>query len=437
MPTPSDLVHETSATTGTGNFTLANANGKRSFNTAFGTGGSNVFDYYISNRDAAEWERGTGSLSAATTLVRDTVIASSNANAAVNFSSGTKDVINDIPAANQARLDAAQTWTALNTYSLGGVPIRVVNTTDNASVQALKLEGDRASPAANDEVYESFFLSDSAGNQEEFGRVTVRGTTVTNSSEASRMQWGVRTGGTLADEIYLTGTNFYPAANDGNALGLSGTAWADLFLADGGVINWNAGNATLTHSAGILTSNAQISIVKATPVFLIDSSSGAAVVRIDGASGADSQVEFQENGTRKYLFYSQGSDDKFVILDSDSSVNVSLTQDFTAWTFSSDGRLPQKQNRRPITVLDKLKHVQLIEYGAGHKDIGFVAQDLYKDIPQLVVKGDDKDRLLKDATDPGMWGIKQDLVGLAALQAVKELLARVEALETKIVALGG
>lgn len=101
MPIPSDLVHETSTTTGTGNFTLTNVNGKRSFNTAFGTGGTDLFDYYISNQGAAEWERGTGHLSASTTLVRDTVIASSNSNSAVSFSSGTKDVTNDVPAAFQ------------------------------------------------------------------------------------------------------------------------------------------------------------------------------------------------------------------------------------------------------------------------------------------------------------------------------------------------
>ena len=43
-----------------------------------------------------------------------------------------------------------------------------------------------------------------------------------------------------------------PSANDGAALGASGTAWADLFLASGAVINFNAGNATITHSAGAL-----------------------------------------------------------------------------------------------------------------------------------------------------------------------------------------
>lgn len=44
-------------------------------------------------------------------------------------------------------------------------------------------------------------------------------------------------------------------ANDSGAIGASGTAFSDLFLASGGVINWNAGNATIIHSAGLLTFN--------------------------------------------------------------------------------------------------------------------------------------------------------------------------------------
>lgn len=51
----------------------------------------------------------------------------------------------------------------------------------------------------------------------------------------------------------ITGTGAsLPSANDGGALGASGTAWSDLFLASGGVINWNAGDVTLTHSANAL-----------------------------------------------------------------------------------------------------------------------------------------------------------------------------------------
>jgi hypothetical protein len=101
MPSVEDLVHETATTTGTGNFTVSNVSGKQSFNSAFGTGGTDLFFYFISHRTAAEWEQGTGHLSAATTLVRDTVWSSSNSNAAVNFSAGTKDVTCDLPAVSQ------------------------------------------------------------------------------------------------------------------------------------------------------------------------------------------------------------------------------------------------------------------------------------------------------------------------------------------------
>lgn len=98
-----NLVQETTTSTGTGNLTVTAANGKRTFNTEFGTGATaDVFYYFISHQSAAEWEIGTGHLSAATTFVRDTVIASSNADALVNFSSGTKDVVNDLPAIAQA-----------------------------------------------------------------------------------------------------------------------------------------------------------------------------------------------------------------------------------------------------------------------------------------------------------------------------------------------
>jgi hypothetical protein len=41
--------------------------------------------------------------------------------------------------------------------------------------------------------------------------------------------------------------------SDAFALGSATKMWSDLFLADGGVINFNNGNATITHSAGILT----------------------------------------------------------------------------------------------------------------------------------------------------------------------------------------
>lgn len=87
-----DLVEETTTTTGTGNLTLAGATGigLRTFNA--GVGLNRQFPYAIGQDDQSEWETGIGYLSASTTLVRFQVLASSNANALVNFSAGTKKV---------------------------------------------------------------------------------------------------------------------------------------------------------------------------------------------------------------------------------------------------------------------------------------------------------------------------------------------------------
>lgn len=121
MPAPKDLIHETSVTAGTGDFTVAAVNGKVRFSDAthgFGTGGSQVFDYYISNRDAAEWEIGRGHMSATSTLVRDAVVRSTNSNTAVNFSAGTKDVTNDIPAIQQFATDSTAKTTPIDADSV-------------------------------------------------------------------------------------------------------------------------------------------------------------------------------------------------------------------------------------------------------------------------------------------------------------------------------
>jgi hypothetical protein len=95
--TIADRVRETSTTTGTGSFTLAGAvAGFRTFSSGVG----NTTTYYaIWNQDVqAEWEVGYGTISGGTTLARTSVIASSNSNAAVNFSAGTKQVFCDAPA---------------------------------------------------------------------------------------------------------------------------------------------------------------------------------------------------------------------------------------------------------------------------------------------------------------------------------------------------
>lgn len=110
MAVPKGIVHQTSTSSGTGSLTLASVNGRVDFSDAthgFGTGATpDVFVYYILSRGAAEWEIGTGHMSDATTLVRDTVIASSNAGSLVDFTAGnTVDVTNGLLASNVAQYD--------------------------------------------------------------------------------------------------------------------------------------------------------------------------------------------------------------------------------------------------------------------------------------------------------------------------------------------
>jgi len=94
-----DRVKETSTTTGTGTFDLAGAEtGFESF--VSGVGDGNQTYYAISNDGTNEFEVGIGTVTDATpdTLSRDTIISSSNSDALVDFSAGTKTVFCTLPA---------------------------------------------------------------------------------------------------------------------------------------------------------------------------------------------------------------------------------------------------------------------------------------------------------------------------------------------------
>lgn len=63
-----------------------------------------------------------------------------------------------------------------------------------------------------------------------------------------------------AHELTLTSARLAPAANDGLVLGSATSSFSDLFLASGGIVNWNNGNFTLTHSSGLLTASGNIAV---------------------------------------------------------------------------------------------------------------------------------------------------------------------------------
>ena len=89
-----ERVSELSTSTGTGDMILAGAAGGNMRTFAAKCTVGDTFPYMIEGLGdiQGEWEHGIGTYSAANTLTRTTVIASSNADAAVTFSAGTKRV---------------------------------------------------------------------------------------------------------------------------------------------------------------------------------------------------------------------------------------------------------------------------------------------------------------------------------------------------------
>jgi len=151
------------------------------------------------------------------------------------------------------------------TTSTAGTPASFTNTTDNTSVQGQIIQGDRATPAANDEVYQSFLLSDSAGNQDEYARIAVRGTAVTSGAEAGRITFSTIQGGTMTNRIGIASGSIFPSTNNNVTLGTSTQQFADLFLGEGGVINWDNGDATLTQVEDAVTLAGASLVARITP----------------------------------------------------------------------------------------------------------------------------------------------------------------------------
>jgi hypothetical protein len=89
-----DRVKETTATTGTGTVTLDGASpGYQTFAAGIGNGNVTYYAIVLGN----EWETGIGTVGSGT-LSRDTVLQSSNSDAKVNFSAGSKEVFVTYPA---------------------------------------------------------------------------------------------------------------------------------------------------------------------------------------------------------------------------------------------------------------------------------------------------------------------------------------------------
>lgn len=233
-----NLARMTTATTGTGTITLGSAaTGFLSFATAGVSDGESI-TYAIEDGNSREIGRGTYT-AAGTTLSR-TVLKSTNAGSAINLSGTAQVFITDAAEDHIAGPSSATDNAVVRFDGTGGATIQnsVVTVDDTTGTLATSGGGDLG--VVTTAPWGNVFLASAKKIDFNAGDVTI-------THSANSLAFAGASSGYTFDAAPL------PSANDGAALGASGTAWADLFLASGGVINWSAGNVTITHAAGALT----------------------------------------------------------------------------------------------------------------------------------------------------------------------------------------
>lgn len=120
---------------------------------------------------------------------------------------------------------------------------------------------------------------------------------ITLTGSANQLVFAGASSGYAFDAVVM------PFSDDGAALGSTANKWSDLFLASGGVINWDAGNYTLSHSAGVLSTSNSFALTTGN-LFLSD---GASVAWSDGTTNiagnsATDIIAFTLGGTERAFF---------------------------------------------------------------------------------------------------------------------------------------
>jgi hypothetical protein len=301
-------VRMSTTTTGTGTITLGSATSNAFFTFAeAGVGNGAVVSYVIEDGTDVEFGIGTYTVSG-TTLSRDTVTASKISGTAgtskISLSGSAVVFIDalagDLPHAGTATegTPAAGDFVALvraegdmrlaNWNTLPGAGAGISNVSEDTTPELggvlesnnfdVHMENFAASNVATNIFFQksrnaSIGAHTAVQADDDLGSIHFYGSDGTNFEIAAAIV--ARVGGTPGDndmpgklQFFTTADgsvsatmrvqidssgHMHPGTNDGGQLGVTGTAWSDLFLAEGGAINWDSSEVTLTQSGVTLT----------------------------------------------------------------------------------------------------------------------------------------------------------------------------------------
>ena len=156
------------------------------------------------------------------------------------------------------------------------------NITDAVANQVAVFSGANATRADNDEIYLSFKLADSAGNLDEFARMTVVATDVTSGSEDGQFEFDVLQGGSLIKAFTIASSTAGAQSIDFNQDSITfgtGTAATDITLtfdaesADG-VITWMEDEDYFKFSDDILMNSTERINFYDTAIYIYSSADG-------------------------------------------------------------------------------------------------------------------------------------------------------------------
>lgn len=417
-----DRVKETSTTTGTGTLNLAGAEpGYQTF--VAGVGNGNTTYYAIVNRATSEFEVGIGTVTdaATDTLSRDTIISSSNSDLAVNFSAGTKDVICTLPSEKSYVIDnASNTSISANltatAFSGSGASLTSLNASNLASgtlpdatfpatlpaTSGANLTGLNASNLASGTVPDARFPAtipaSSGANLTNLNASNVSsGTlpdarfpaTLPNISGANLTTLNASnvSSGTLSSDRLTT----VPTTKGGTGLTTIGTA--------NQVLAVNGTGTGLEYQ----TISADITGVTAGSGLTGGGTSGDVTLNVGAGTGIDVAADsiavdvsdFMSNGSNNRVLTATGTD----AMNAESGLTYDGSTLAVTGVVTETSSIDYKENVKPLEFNDAIYNVNAVKYdfkdGSQKDEVGVIAEELYKVLPDLVTTKDGKPEAVK------------------------------------------